>query len=157
MPSRRSSAMSEWPRSRAWGRYWPAGWIRSRPRLLEGMSAIWGSPENICSMGVFPSLTPTGPPPGDAERSGGWPPSRGRLLKGRRIFGDHGRPLKPTLHLSVGSSSAGWDSLVEWVQCVDTGGSALSAGRVFMPRSCRFKAADNAQSDATMKLNWPCV
>src|SRR6516165_4113531 len=39
------------------GRYWPAGWIRSRSRLLEGMSAIWGSPENICSMGVFPSLT----------------------------------------------------------------------------------------------------
>ena len=60
MPSRRSSAMSEWPRSRAWGRYWPAGWIRSRPRLLEGMSAIWGSPENISSMGVFPSLTQLG-------------------------------------------------------------------------------------------------
>src|SRR6516164_375160 len=42
------------------GRYWPAGWIRSRPRLLEGMSAIWGSPENISSMGVFPSLTQLG-------------------------------------------------------------------------------------------------
>src|SRR5215813_11006185 len=40
--------------------------------------------------------------------------ARVRLPTGSGIFGDHDRPLKPTFHLSVGSLSAGCDSLAEW-------------------------------------------
>jgi hypothetical protein len=54
---------------------------------------------------------------------GGWPLSRERLPTGNGIFGGHGRPLKPTFHLSVGSPSAGWDSLAECARCADSGHS----------------------------------
>src|SRR5215831_16874446 len=52
---------------------------------------------------------------------GGWPPSKERLPTGSGIFSSHGRFLKPTFHLSVGSPSAGWDSLAERVQCTEAG------------------------------------
>ena len=52
------------------------------------MSAIRTNSENIYSLRVLPSMTQTGPPPGDAERVG---ISRERLPTGREIFRGHGR------------------------------------------------------------------
>ena len=36
------------------------------------------------------------------------------------IFGSHGRSLKPTFHLSIGSSSAGWDRGAERALCAES-------------------------------------
>src|SRR6516164_9797437 len=75
------------------------------------VSDTWPSTDAV-KMDAKPTrLTRTGPPPGDAERSRWVPPSKERLPTGSGIFGGHGRSLKPNFHLSVGSPSAGWDSL----------------------------------------------
>src|SRR6516162_7411323 len=81
---------------------------------------------------------------------GGWPTPQRRLA----IFGGHGRPLKPTLHVSVGSSSAGWDSLAAWAQCALSGPTAVILrpnGRDRWPLSANSRHAFRNHRRSTLR------
>ena len=65
----------------------------------------------------FQKVTPSGPPPGDAKRSRWAVSIQQTLAQEVGCSGARGRSLKPTFYFSVGSPSAGWDSLAEWAQC----------------------------------------
>src|SRR5262249_37945262 len=78
-------------------------------------------------------LTQTGPPPGDAQRSRWVATLKSTLAHRTWEFRWSWSFLELDLHLSVGSPSAGWDSLAELELCAESGHSGLTVGSFNWP------------------------